>query len=210
MLLDLSTCSLRPRFSIPLCTAHTERYVLVRQVTGTWIARYRAVLPKSAVGGRLREKSTVGGRLREKKGRRRRRGKQERRKNTSRRPLQRVVAALVCGSPVSRVAALIAGVEVSMFVLPGGKSLYRAVHTGPPANRYADRSISTVVGRFQVVSAEGGRKKKRRTWISSRVARSVFCGRFILPAWGEETSPCGENERGDQSSVCRYRPVDNP
>ncbi|RRT71058.1 hypothetical protein B296_00029826 [Ensete ventricosum] len=29
------------------------RYVLVRQVTGTWIARYWAVLPKSTVGDRF-------------------------------------------------------------------------------------------------------------------------------------------------------------
>ncbi|RZS17424.1 hypothetical protein BHM03_00049560, partial [Ensete ventricosum] len=68
-------------------------------VTGTWTACYRAMPPKSTVGGRLREKSIVNSRLREKKGRRRRRGKEERRKkrrrrkNTSRRPCLRAVAA---------------------------------------------------------------------------------------------------------------------
>ncbi|RWW64556.1 hypothetical protein BHE74_00028195, partial [Ensete ventricosum] len=42
------------------------------------IGRYRAVLLKLTVSGRLREKSIVGGRLRKKKGKgRRKRGKEE-------------------------------------------------------------------------------------------------------------------------------------
>ncbi|RWW27586.1 hypothetical protein GW17_00007969, partial [Ensete ventricosum] len=73
----------KPRFAISTCTARYGRYILVRQVTGTQTARYRAVpskincqrsistidsrlKKKSTVGDRLREKSTVGGRLREK------------------------------------------------------------------------------------------------------------------------------------------------
>ncbi|RWW37672.1 hypothetical protein BHE74_00057181 [Ensete ventricosum] len=34
---------------------HTARYVPVRQLTDTWTDRYRAVLLKSTVDGRLRE-----------------------------------------------------------------------------------------------------------------------------------------------------------
>ncbi|RZR84150.1 hypothetical protein BHM03_00010915 [Ensete ventricosum] len=112
----------RARFSISICTAWYGRYVSVRKVTGMRTARYRTILSKSTVGGRLREKSivggrlreksTVGGRLREKKGRRRgRRGKEERRKkrrrrkNTLRRPRPRAaVAALARGSLASRRA----------------------------------------------------------------------------------------------------------
>ncbi|RWW59016.1 hypothetical protein BHE74_00034073 [Ensete ventricosum] len=53
--------------------------------------------------------------------------------------------------------------------------------------------------RREAVSAEGGRKKKRRTWISSRVARSVArspSSRDPSSA-GDFFSPHEENERGD-------------
>ncbi|RWV97911.1 hypothetical protein GW17_00039270 [Ensete ventricosum] len=83
------------------------------KVAGTRTARYRAVPPKfdrrrsilavggrlrekSTVDGRLREKSTVGGRLSEKKGRRRRRGKEEKREE------ERIPSARAQSSPARR------------------------------------------------------------------------------------------------------------
>ncbi|RWW09835.1 hypothetical protein GW17_00026657 [Ensete ventricosum] len=43
-------------------------------------ARYRVVLPKLTIGGRLREKSNVGGRLREKKGRKKKKRRRRKKK----------------------------------------------------------------------------------------------------------------------------------
>ncbi|RRT51217.1 hypothetical protein BHM03_00020161 [Ensete ventricosum] len=85
------------RFSLPSDKTRTARYIPVRQLTGTWTGRYRAVPLRSAVDGRFRsltvdfrrrwsisavcgrfkEKSTVGSRLRKKKERRRRRKEEE-------------------------------------------------------------------------------------------------------------------------------------
>ncbi|RWV81962.1 hypothetical protein GW17_00056576, partial [Ensete ventricosum] len=97
-------------FSIPICIARYGWYVLVRQVTGTRTARYRALSPKSIIDGRLREKKG-----RRKRGKEERRKKRRRRKNTSRRPRPpavaagdlRVAAALARGSPVSRRSLVI-------------------------------------------------------------------------------------------------------
>ncbi|RWW14552.1 hypothetical protein GW17_00021663 [Ensete ventricosum] len=83
----------QPRFSIPIYIAHTRWYVPVRQVIGTRTARYRAVPPKSIVGGRLREK----------KGRRRRKKKEERRGEEERIP--RVVLARAPSLPAGRPRA---------------------------------------------------------------------------------------------------------
>ncbi|RWV99922.1 hypothetical protein GW17_00037145 [Ensete ventricosum] len=106
------------RFSIPICTAWYGRYVSVRLVTDTWyrlvpvrlvtvtrIACYWVVLPKSILGGRLREKKG-------KKKRKRRKKKEEEKKKeylASSSPAQslllgrsRAVVALAHGSPASR------------------------------------------------------------------------------------------------------------
>ncbi|RRT52915.1 hypothetical protein B296_00044760 [Ensete ventricosum] len=48
------------RFSVSICTALYGRYVLVRHDIGTRTARYRAVLSKSAVDSRLKEKEEEG------------------------------------------------------------------------------------------------------------------------------------------------------
>ncbi|RZR81495.1 hypothetical protein BHM03_00007737 [Ensete ventricosum] len=55
----------KPRFAISTCTARYGRYILVRQVTGTQTARYRAVPSKincqrsiSTIDSRLKKKST--------------------------------------------------------------------------------------------------------------------------------------------------------
>ncbi|RZR84375.1 hypothetical protein BHM03_00011204 [Ensete ventricosum] len=95
-----------PRFAISTCTARYERYIPVRQFTGTRTARYWAVpskidrrrpIEEEIDRRRLREKSIVGGRLRKKKGRRRGKEKKKKRgrKNTSpaRRPRPLAVAA---------------------------------------------------------------------------------------------------------------------
>ncbi|RWW20028.1 hypothetical protein GW17_00015887 [Ensete ventricosum] len=68
--------------------ARTVRYIPVRQLIGMRTGRYRAVLVKATVDGRLKEKSAVSGRLRKIKGRgrRRRRGKEERRRGKEPRP----------------------------------------------------------------------------------------------------------------------------
>ncbi|RWV97051.1 hypothetical protein GW17_00040188 [Ensete ventricosum] len=97
------------RFTISTCTARYGRYIPVRQVPGTRIARYRVVPSKidrwrsiSVIGGRLkkksivddrlREKSTVNGRLRKKKGRRREKKKEEGKKEY----LARASSSLTC------------------------------------------------------------------------------------------------------------------
>ncbi|RRT54961.1 hypothetical protein B296_00026935 [Ensete ventricosum] len=56
--------------------SRTARYIPVRQLTGTWIGRYRAVPLKSAIGGRLKKK--------------RKRRKKKRRRSTSRRARLRI------------------------------------------------------------------------------------------------------------------------
>ncbi|RWW85564.1 hypothetical protein BHE74_00005748 [Ensete ventricosum] len=58
--------------------------------------------------------------------------------------------------------------------------------------------MSTIANRFRVVSVEGGRKKKREknTWsplhpIDLSPTGDFFADeRFLLPARGEEKSPC--------------------
>ncbi|RRT47535.1 hypothetical protein B296_00053675, partial [Ensete ventricosum] len=52
--------NLLPRFYLPNGKAHTARYIRVRQLTGMRTSRYRAVLLKSTVGGRLRKKKGRG------------------------------------------------------------------------------------------------------------------------------------------------------
>ncbi|RZR71635.1 hypothetical protein BHM03_00006202 [Ensete ventricosum] len=73
-----------PRFSIPICTAHTGQYVSVRQVTGTRTAHYRMVPPKSTVGGRFRQSVVNWGRKREEEEEKEEKKKEEEEKNTSR------------------------------------------------------------------------------------------------------------------------------
>ncbi|RRT77392.1 hypothetical protein B296_00028245 [Ensete ventricosum] len=90
------------RFSIPICTAWYGRYVSVRLVTDTryrlvpvrlvtvtWIACYWVVLPKSILGGRLREKKG------KKKKRKRRKKKEERRGEEERIPCAVLARAVV-------------------------------------------------------------------------------------------------------------------
>ncbi|RWW11187.1 hypothetical protein GW17_00025229 [Ensete ventricosum] len=75
---------------------------------------------KSTVSGRLREKSIVGGRLSEKKGRRRSRGKEEKKKRGEERP-----SACMLSSPARcrRPHAVLAGV----LSPPVGRQCPRAV-----------------------------------------------------------------------------------
>ncbi|RWW62701.1 hypothetical protein BHE74_00030157, partial [Ensete ventricosum] len=63
--------------SIPICTAWYVRYISVCQVTGTRIARYRAVSPKSTVGGRFRPSMVDFGRWQSIEGEEERRKKKE-------------------------------------------------------------------------------------------------------------------------------------
>ncbi|RWV85260.1 hypothetical protein GW17_00052959 [Ensete ventricosum] len=88
------------RFSIPIYTACTGRYIPVRQVTGMWTARYRVVPPKSTVGfsrrrsieGEIDRRQSIEGEKGKKKKKKRKRRKKKKRR-TSRRPRPHAVAA---------------------------------------------------------------------------------------------------------------------
>ncbi|RZR88657.1 hypothetical protein BHM03_00016277 [Ensete ventricosum] len=85
-------------FAISTCTARYGRYISIRQVTSTRIARYRAVPSKIDRWRPIEEEIDVDGRLRKKKGRKR--GKEKRRRGEERIPRPLVVA--VRGSPARR------------------------------------------------------------------------------------------------------------
>ncbi|RWW68848.1 hypothetical protein BHE74_00023597 [Ensete ventricosum] len=69
-----------------------------------------------------------------------------------------------------------------------------AVHTGLPVDQYVDRPLSggtTDWGCFCPITIRNRLKKENKNLESdcSSPTRSVACGRFLLPAQGEETSP---------------------
>ncbi|RWW78860.1 hypothetical protein BHE74_00012890 [Ensete ventricosum] len=75
-------------------------------------------------------------------------------------------------SIIARSGSSVIEPQRARFALPGGKASYRAYcQVTVVSARYHVKLTGN--GRFRAVSAEGGRKKKRRTWISSRVTRSV-------------------------------------
>ncbi|RZS25076.1 hypothetical protein BHM03_00058226, partial [Ensete ventricosum] len=119
------------------------------------------------------------------------------------------------------------------FALPGGTacigryvpirqltSTWAAHYWVVPLIEVVSSSLPPEIDR-QAVAAEGGRRRRgrrrgRKTWSPSirhpcdpspeTLARSSACGRFLLTARGEETSPCmgrrnisphREKERGD-------------
>ncbi|RWW28555.1 hypothetical protein GW17_00006963 [Ensete ventricosum] len=74
------------------------------------------------------------------------------------------------------------------FSLRSGKAPYRSVHTGPAANRYADRPLPGAVvaraplppaGRPRDVAARGSLARRSLPWV----------------AHGQLLSPCGETKR---------------
>ncbi|RZR91048.1 hypothetical protein BHM03_00019082, partial [Ensete ventricosum] len=53
---SMSVSAGKQGFPYRVVRPRTARYIRVRQLTGTWTGRYRAVPLKSAVGGRLKKK----------------------------------------------------------------------------------------------------------------------------------------------------------
>ncbi|RWV95414.1 hypothetical protein GW17_00041964 [Ensete ventricosum] len=157
-----------PRIAISICTARTGWYVPVCQVTVTWIARYWAVLPKSIVGGRLREKKGRK-KKKERKEERRRRGEEERSTFAPSSPA-RCRCPWVARKPLlPSPAGDFSPVRVDGTSPYAGRKIeatslrrypYRPIHTGPAADRYTDRPLpggTAKIGRRRSISAVDGR-----------------------------------------------------
>ncbi|RWW31453.1 hypothetical protein GW17_00003918 [Ensete ventricosum] len=162
-----------PRFAIPTCIARYVRYILVCQVTGTRTARYRVARGRLFSRARRRSVSLRG--------------------ETDRGDVDDFES--YCPVWAVRTGPL---ADRYMDCLLGGTvdwGCFRPVIIG---NRLVTvdfdrrRSLSGDNGRFRVVSADGGRKKRRekkrenlesstaplirRSWVISSSTRSVACG----------------------------------
>ncbi|RWW55204.1 hypothetical protein BHE74_00038172, partial [Ensete ventricosum] len=122
--------AVRVKVSIPICTAHTGRYVSIRQVTGMRTARYRAVPPKSTISGRFwpsvvdfdRQRLIEG-----EKGKKKKKKKKRKRRKKRRRRIPRAVLAHTTPPPVGCPRAVLACTPSPPAGYPRGRKTRRPV-----------------------------------------------------------------------------------
>ncbi|RWW14449.1 hypothetical protein GW17_00021785 [Ensete ventricosum] len=127
-LVYILTRAVRVKVSIPICTAHTGRYVSIRQVTGMRTARYRAVPPKSTISGRFwpsvvdfdRQRLIEG-----EKGKKKKKKKKRKRRKKRRRRIPRAVLAHTTPPPVGCPRAVLACTPSPPAGYPRGRKTRR-------------------------------------------------------------------------------------
>ncbi|RWW03986.1 hypothetical protein GW17_00032817, partial [Ensete ventricosum] len=171
------------RFAISICTALYGRYISVRQIIGTRIARYWAVPPKI---DRRWSISVVGGLLRKKKGRKRR-GEEIIPRHPRSRVVTRVRRRNVSphgepdqGNELQELHSALEEAKADIVGLWALKFLIDQV-TGMQTARY--RAVPpklTVVGRFRPSAGEKGKKKKRKRRKKKKRRRKKTFPRTVL------------------------------